>query len=122
MTELTQFRDHARFMATQMHAPGCPPVRSRPSSVSQGRQKFCGEASAHDAHQWQQPSMFGRSEFVNDWHCAGICGGCVVEADRVLWHKLATEIDDHLAEHIEVDLFGNEAAEPDNRNDEGADS
>lgn len=45
------------------------------------------------------------------------CEGCVTDADRDLWTRLAAEIDEHLAAKTETTLFGDEAEEPAATND-----
>lgn len=123
VSDLTQFRDHARFMAGQDHAPGCLPARSKPSKTHRFDSrhigwKWCGRESEHDKHEWRGVSLFG-TDYAPEWNCQGICGGCALPAERALWTKLADEVDEHLADRVEVDLFGEMANEPKTERNEG---
>lgn len=100
MSDLTQFRDHARLMAARVHAAGCPPERSRPGRAHHDGWKWCRDATSHDAHQWSEPSRY--SDALLTWECAGICGGCAPAAERALWAQLAAEIDAYLAHDPDV--------------------
>ena len=100
MSDLTQFRDHARLMADREHAAGCPPVRSQPGRQSHDNEKWCGTTTAHAEHLWSEKSRFG--EHLIDWACHGICGGCSPAGERDLWRALADEIDAYLSHDPEV--------------------
>lgn len=94
MSDLTQFRDHARFMASREHAEGCAPALSSRSRAHRGVQKWCGNRGAHDEHEWTGNTRFGGLDVT--WWCAGRCSGCVSDAERDLWTRLADEIDAYL--------------------------
>ncbi|RNL63630.1 hypothetical protein EFK50_07760 [Nocardioides marmoriginsengisoli] len=112
MSDLTQFRDHARFMAGREHALGCLVVRSKPPKAHSFDAKnvgwkWCGNNEAHDEHAWKSESQFG-SDYAPEWRCAGICGGCNSDAHRALWSRLADEIDAYLADDDETPLWEEE--------------
>lgn len=101
MSDLTQLRDHARFMAGREHAAGCPPVRSRPHLARTvemwcGNEQalWCGNKNAHDSHDWTRQARFVNGHV--EWHCHGICGGCMPDSERALWVSIAEEIDAYL--------------------------
>lgn len=100
MSDLTQFRDHARFMASREHAEGCAPALSSRSRAHRGVQKWCGNRGAHAEHEWTGHSPLYADREVT-WRCAGRCSGCVTDAERALWTQLADEIDAYL-QQIEV--------------------
>lgn len=116
MSDLTQFRDHARFMADREHAPGCPPERSKPSKphrfdAKHVGWKWCGNESEHAEHAWKGESRFG-GDYAPEWRCVGICGGCHDPKARALWSRLAAEVDDYLNPPVEEDLFGQMTTTP----------
>lgn len=97
MSDLERFRDHCREMATIQHAEDCYGAqRVTKVLLRNGRASdldhdlSCADETAHDAHEWIGDHGF-------DWFCPGVCGGCVSDADRALWIRLADEIDGYLA-------------------------
>ena len=65
-SDLERFRDHCREMATAVHKPTCHGHR---------------------------PSTWG---WAREIHPDPKCPGCVTDADRALWARLAAEIDAYL--------------------------
>lgn len=76
MSDLSTFRDHARAMSTAEHKPECGESFQRPGWLWES---------------WRTP--------------ASDCPGCVTDADRALWKRLADEVDSHLARHTEETLL-----------------
>jgi hypothetical protein len=68
MSELERFRDHAAEMAAAEHKPEC---------------------------RGHLPSRWG---WAREIHPDPSCAGCITEADRALWARLAAEIDDYLTD------------------------
>jgi hypothetical protein len=78
VSDLRTFRDHADRMATAEHKPECQRL---------------GYKTIHGR-------TFYRTESPDP-----LCPGCVTEADRVLWRRLADEVDAYLSDD-EEGLFG----------------
>lgn len=86
MSDLTTFRDHARAMVDADHKPECAEERK-------------GSWGATYLH---RPDS--------------TCSGCIPDAERALWTRLADEVDAYLAgDLIDVDLFGDETPLPEVR-------
>lgn len=83
MSDLTQFAEHCKRMATAQHKPECRTL------------------------DWVRRDGWGRTDWV---YPAPDCTGCVTDADRELFARLAAEIDAHMAP--QVDLFGELGVEP----------
>lgn len=79
MSDLSDFRDHARAMATAEHRLEC-------------------SRRIRHARSW------GIRETVT--HPDPDCPGCVTDADRALWARLADEAAAYLHRHDEEGLFG----------------
>lgn len=75
MSDLTAFRNHARAMSTAEHKPEC----------------------LIDCQDWR-----GIRSFKMPRHG---CPGCVTDAERALWARLADEADAYLHRHEEEGLF-----------------
>jgi len=88
MSELTTFRDHARAMSEAEHRKDCEGtpdrVATRARDISSYRRMF-GEL---------HPKLMPIER----------CPGCVTDADRALWARLADEVDAHLARNVEEGL------------------
>jgi hypothetical protein len=76
MSDLATFRDHAARMATAYHKPECRFTRLDPSHR-------CGGGCTHRRQ----------------------CPGCVTDADRTLWQRLADEVDAYLTTDAAEGLF-----------------
>lgn len=78
MSDLTQFRDHARRLSTAEHGDACEAV-------------------------WHETTWYGLHETRRekpDPHCPG----CVTASDRTLWSRLADEVDAYLTDDDEQQL------------------
>jgi hypothetical protein len=75
MSDLSTLADHARKMSTARHKPECPPRHRRPQWVND-----------HDSD----------GLFTGGHEDPPPCPGCVTDADRALWTRIADEIDDYL--------------------------
>lgn len=84
MSDLTAFRDHARRMAAARHTPDCA-------------RRLAKWEAAESAHRWlmDKPDPGPRPE----------CHGCITDADRALWVRLADETDAYLARETEETLL-----------------
>lgn len=99
MSALTEFRDHARRLSTSAHLDDCDrihPIRhvllddaGRQSTLD--RELSCPDTTGHPSHWWDHPGN------GLDWHCPGLCDGCMPDTERVLWTRLADEIDTYLS-------------------------
>ena len=81
MSELSAFGAHARAMATATHKPGC-----------------VGQYGVKEHRVWTEQGGIVQPA-VEPW-----CHGCVTDADRALWTRLADEVDAYLS-HEEEGLF-----------------
>lgn len=79
MSDLTSFRDWARLMSTEVHRPDCPL-----SETARGLRHRCSTDCTHPYPR---------------------CPGCVTDADRALWERLAAEADSYLSRNVEEGLF-----------------
>lgn len=79
MSDLTAFRDHARTMSRRTHRPDCP--------------------------LWKKVGEFAHLCSDSCTHPEPRCPGCVTNADRELWKRLADEVDAYLSRHVEEGLF-----------------
>lgn len=77
MSELERFRDHARRMATAEHVDHC-----------------------------RAKTPLGRRGWWRWAHPDPACEGCVTDADRALWTRLADEIDAYLTDDEQPTLEG----------------
>lgn len=88
MTDLERFRDHARQMSTAEHKPECPwsrPKECEPKPIWRG-----GITSLQWLGMTEPPPL---------------CAGCVTDADRLLWARLAAEADAYLDREPEETLL-----------------
>ena len=102
MSDLTAFRDHARVMAGAQHKPEC---------CQCGAGYCCGCIGHPNMHpHWDKHGVpTGWPEHAETCPgnpCAPPCPGCVTDADRALWTRLADEADAWLARDDEEGLFG----------------
>ena len=79
MSELTTFRDHARIMSLRKHRPDC----------------LLWKKVGHYAHLCSDECT----------HPEPRCPGCVTDADRALWARLADEVDAYLSHEEEEALL-----------------
>lgn len=91
MSELETFRDHCQRMATRTHSYDCDGYQ-RSDCGAQGLEWVltCPEPAPHDHHTWHYDRF--------DWTCPGLCTGCMPEAERALWQRLAAEVTAHLTD------------------------
>jgi hypothetical protein len=92
MSDLTTFRDHARKMSTAEHKPEC---EGDPGCAWTYRPP-CGFGTCGDG--CKAPTTERPRPDPN-------CPGCVTDADRALWTRLADETDAYLARNVEEGLF-----------------
>lgn len=97
MSDLTKFRDHAAAMARAEHKPECPSLHPVPWPPG-GWVPTDGEDSMNGLT-WIGPPPPPPE-----------CSGCLTDADRALFARLAGEVDAYLAP--QPDLFGGETKEP----------
>jgi hypothetical protein len=90
VSELTTFRDHARRMATSGHKPECEGTPERVAERTRNRMGY--RAIFREHHPKLEPIE--------------PCPGCVTDADRALWARLAAEVDAYLSHDEEGALFG----------------
>jgi hypothetical protein len=84
MSDLTLFRDHARRMADAQHTLDCEARRED------------WELALRRHARWDNfPHPGPKPE----------CWGCVTDADRALWIRLADEADAYLARNVDEGLF-----------------
>lgn len=86
MSDLERFRDHARRMATAEHKPEC-------TSLIPGEWRYPRNALSMAGPTWWEPPA---------------CPGCITDAERVLWARLADETDAYLDRPVERGLFASE--------------
>ena len=103
MSELSEFRDHAQRLSTSEHRDDCDRIHRITKVLSGGHgldpTRSCDRTDGHDWHDWTDSHGFG-------WTCPGLCGGCMPDAERVLWTRLAAEIAEYVAGNDgDVDLF-----------------
>ena len=103
MSDLTQLRDHAQRMAKSDHVDDCERIHRITKLISSRYYEStfdvtlsCPSEAGHDPHSWVTHS--GR-EFA----CPGLCGGCMTERERKLWHQIADEIGEHFNRPAEAD-------------------
>jgi len=102
MSDLSAFAEHARKMATAQHKPEC---------CQCGAGYCCGCIGHPNMHpHWDKHGVpTGWPEHAETCPgnpCAPPCPGCVTDADRALWTRLADEADAWLARDDEEGLFG----------------
>ena len=95
MSDLERFADHCRAMATAEHKPEC---------CRCGRPYCCGCVGHPDYHPgWDE--HYGTTRWAEHAaRCPGNpgappCPGCVTDADRALWTRLADEVAAYLDPH-----------------------
>ena len=95
MSELSEFRDHARRLSESAHRDDCDRIH-RITKLDRWLSEHaldvtlsCSSTEEHEPHEWLGVGL----EFA----CPGLCGGCMPDAERVLWTHLADEIDAHLS-------------------------
>lgn len=98
MSDLTDFRDHARAQSTSAHKVECARGErwTKHAKLGMPRKFSCPHTKPHDAHEYLDA-------FGIRWDCPGLCPGCQIDLDRIKWARLADEVDAYLA--------GNEDAE-----------
>ncbi len=106
MSALSEFHEHARRLSTSEHRDDCERIHRITKVLSGGHSldpaRSCDSTDGHDMHDWTDSRGFG-------WWCPGLCGGCMPEAERVLWTRLADEIDEYMAgDHDDDALFDGE--------------
>ncbi len=92
MSDLTQFRDHARRCSIATHRTDCPSIR--PSRGYPFRAGRCDDKTDHDPH-----------EIFPLVDCPGVCSGCMPDSERALWARLASETDAYLSRPTEEPLL-----------------
>lgn len=101
MSGLAQFRDHCRRMATAEHVPECPSLTAREPYWPPGGWVLTDPKDAMAGLTWIGPKP--------KWE-PPTCDGCLSDADRALFARMASEVDEYLAP--QPDLFGDLTAEP----------
>lgn len=100
MSDLEEFRDHARRLSTAEHRDA-PCRRTRfTRGTTLGTPTWhmsCERTDGHDRHPWTTDRF--------DWDCPGLCGGCMTDAERSLWRRLADEVDEHLDMQVADDAL-----------------
>ena len=94
MSELSEFGKHARAMSTRQHTEPCPWVNPAKAKRDSGRAI------------WQLAEDQSALHLVGFEATIPACPGCVTDADRALWARLADEVDAYLQEDEEPGLFG----------------
>lgn len=77
MSDLTRFREHCREMATAEHTAEC----------------------VERLADWKHRALMRRYLDIPDPGPMPCCDGCVTDADRALFARLAAEVDDYLDPH-----------------------
>lgn len=96
MSDLTRFADHCREMATAEHKPACPSLsRPRPIWVPD----------------WIDDQGVHHGEHLSGYLVPPPCEGCVTDAERALWTRLAAEVEDYLTERSDA-VRGEQVSEP----------
>ena len=85
MTSLADAAAHARAMSTARHTPECPPRDRLPRWVNE----HDDDLRIIGGHEGPPP-----------------CPGCVTDAERALWGRLADEMEAYMARDDEEGLFG----------------
>lgn len=98
MSDLTAFRDHARAMAQAQHKPDCPSLTAREPYWPPGGWVPMDGNDPMNGLRWIGPKP--------PWSPPD-CDGCVTNADREMWARLADEIDHYL--HPEQDAGDDDA-------------
>ena len=95
MSDLTQLRDHARRLSTADHRDDCERIH-RIVKVDRWLHDHgldhtlsCADTTGHEPHQWVTENGY-------DWHCPGLCGGCMPEGERLAWTRIAVELEEYL--------------------------
>lgn len=85
-TRLERYRDHCRRMSEAQHKPECPSLTAREPYWDQWEhvQDNCGQTTCLV---WRGPKP--------KWEPPG-CDGCMTDAERALFARLAGEVDDYL--------------------------
>lgn len=89
-TDLELHRDHCRKMATAQHKPEC---------CRCGKPYCCGclrHPPAHPGWSWAVEAWAMHAVTCPGSPSAPPCPGCVSDAERVLWARLADEVDAYL--------------------------
>jgi hypothetical protein len=97
VSDLESFRDHCRRMADAEHKPECCQCGS----------SWCCGCVGHPAGKptgWAQWQWNDHAEVCPGNPTAPPCPGCVTNADRVLWTRLADEVDAYLS-HDDAPLW-----------------
>lgn len=101
---LTAFRDHARRMAEAEHKPDCPHVTAVEPYWPPG-----GWAPIDADGNWDVGGTgihgLGWLGPKPEWSPPP-CDGCITDADRAQWRRLANEVDDYRAGDLV--LFGDQ--------------
>lgn len=96
MSDLTQLRDHAQRMAESAHIDDCDRIHRITKLISTRyfESTFdvtlsCPSETGHDPHRWAAPNHL-------EYECPGLCGGCMTDSERQLWHQIAGEVGTYL--------------------------
>lgn len=103
MSDLEQFRDHARRMANAEHRDDCMRIHRIVkvdrwlSDHGLDRTLSCPDTTGHEPHTWEGVGL--------DFDCPGLCGGCMTDREAKLWRDLADEVDDYLTTDDDAGLW-----------------
>ena len=91
MSDLSAFRDHARRMSAALHKPDCPHITARKPYWPMWSLADDGSHMTWNGPEppWSPPA----------------CPGCITDADRALWARLADEADAYLSRNVDEGLF-----------------
>lgn len=102
MSDLETFRDHCQRMADSRHLDDCERIHRVTKALAGYGSELdwtisCADLTGHEPHEWVGDRGF-------DWYCPGLCSGCMPDAQRALWTRLADEVDAYLS-HDDAPLW-----------------